>query len=99
MLQSTKMPRRQSVARLLPVLSLLVATLLAEPVKTAPVKTSNEAPPLQDRIANVLAAPDLARGFWGIEVISLPSDKTSSQTTGETLYSQNADKLFTPASN
>ena len=32
-----------------------------------------------------------SRGFWGIEVISL--------ATGETLYSQNSDKLFTPASN
>ena len=29
--------------------------------------------------------------FWGIEIVSL--------ATGKTLYSQNADKLFTPASN
>ena len=74
------MLRRRSVARLLPIVLLLVAPLLAAPVK-----------PLQDRVAGVLGAPDLARGFWGIEVVSL--------STGKTLYSQNADKLFTPASN
>jgi len=33
----------------------------------------------------------LSRGFWGIEVIAL--------STGKTLYAQNGDKLFTPASN
>jgi D-alanyl-D-alanine carboxypeptidase/D-alanyl-D-alanine-endopeptidase (penicillin-binding protein 4) len=75
------MPRRRSVARLIPVIFLLLlAPLLAAPAK-----------PLPDRIAAILAAPDLARGFWGIEVVSL--------STGEVLYSQNADKLFTPASN
>jgi D-alanyl-D-alanine carboxypeptidase/D-alanyl-D-alanine-endopeptidase (penicillin-binding protein 4) len=74
------MLRRWPVARLVPIVLLLVAPLLAAPVK-----------PLQDRIAAVLSSPDLARGFWGIEVVSL--------STGETLYSQNADKLFTPASN
>jgi len=46
---------------------------------------------LSKRIAAVLASPDLERGFWGIEVASLE--------TGQSLYSQNADKLFTPASN
>ena len=34
---------------------------------------------------------DLARGFWGIEVVSL--------STGKVLYASDADKLFTPASN
>src|SRR6266404_1801133 len=74
------MLRWRSVARLLSIVLLLVTPLLAAPVKL-----------LQDRIASVLSAPDLARGFWGIEVVSL--------STGKTLYSQNADKLFTPASN
>jgi len=46
---------------------------------------------LQTRIAALLNSPDLGHGFWGIEVSSL--------ATGETLYSQNPDKLFTPASN
>ncbi|MFY9845824.1 MAG: D-alanyl-D-alanine carboxypeptidase/D-alanyl-D-alanine-endopeptidase [Terriglobales bacterium] len=74
------MPRRRSVAGLLPIILLLVAQLLAAPVKILP-----------DRIAAVLSAPDLARGFWGIEVVSV--------ATGKTLYAQNPDKLFTPASN
>src|SRR3989475_52428 len=73
------MLRRRSVARLLSIVLLLVTPLLAAPVKL-----------LQDRIPGVLSAPDLARGFWGIEVVSL--------TTGKTLYLQNAEKLFTPAS-
>ncbi len=64
---------------------MLLAAVMATPVLAAPV------PPLPDRIAAVLAAPDLERGFWGIEVVSL--------TTGTTLYSQNAGKLFIPASN
>jgi D-alanyl-D-alanine carboxypeptidase/D-alanyl-D-alanine-endopeptidase (penicillin-binding protein 4) len=96
------MPRRRSVAHLLCIVFLLAAPLLAEPVKSAPVKTpvkTIEARPLQDRIAAVLSAPDLARGFWGIEVVSLSSGKTSGNSAGKILYSQNADKLFTPASN
>src|SRR5215468_935856 len=47
--------------------------------------------PLPARIASILGQPDLKRGFWGIEVRSL--------STGKTLYLQNAEKLFTPASN
>src|SRR5262249_42540366 len=46
---------------------------------------------LTARIDTVLAAPDLTRGFWGVEVVSLDS--------GKVLFSQNAEKLFTPASN
>jgi serine-type D-Ala-D-Ala carboxypeptidase/endopeptidase (penicillin-binding protein 4) len=48
-------------------------------------------PALSARIEEVLSQPELDRGFWGIEVVSLSS--------GKVLYSQNADKLFTPASN
>jgi serine-type D-Ala-D-Ala carboxypeptidase/endopeptidase (penicillin-binding protein 4) len=43
------------------------------------------------RIDDILTQPDVARGMWGIEVVSLES--------GKTLYTRNADKLFTPASN
>lgn len=43
------------------------------------------------RIDAVLSSPDLGRGFWGIEVVSLED--------GKVLYAQNADRLFTPASN
>lgn len=47
--------------------------------------------PLSERIAAILAQPDFARGFWGIEITSL--------ATGKVLYAQNPEKLFTPASN
>ena len=46
---------------------------------------------LQKRIAAVLSRPELERGYWGMEVISLAS--------GKVLYEQNSDKLFIPASN
>jgi D-alanyl-D-alanine carboxypeptidase/D-alanyl-D-alanine-endopeptidase (penicillin-binding protein 4) len=92
------MLRQRSVTRLVSIVFfLLVAPLLAAPVKPAQDQS------LQARIAAVLSDPDLARGFWGIEVVSLSSgktmDKSSDKTTGPTLYSLNADKLFTPASN
>ncbi len=47
--------------------------------------------PLDKRITAILQSADLARGFWGIEVVSLPA--------GKVLYARDADKLFTPASN
>ena len=46
---------------------------------------------LPKRIDQLLEQPDVARGFWGIEIVSLD--------TGKTIYSQNAERLFTPASN
>lgn len=46
---------------------------------------------LAPKINTILGDPDMARGFWGIEVVSLSS--------GQILYSQNAEKLFIPASN
>jgi D-alanyl-D-alanine carboxypeptidase/D-alanyl-D-alanine-endopeptidase (penicillin-binding protein 4) len=46
---------------------------------------------LKKQIETILADPDLARGYWGIEI--------ASAATGKIIYSQNADKLFTPASN
>ncbi len=60
--------------------ALLSAQLFATPRK-----------PLDKRIDAILSAPDLARGFWGIEIVSLPE--------GKVLYGRNSDKLFTPASN
>ncbi len=75
----------------------MVVVLAVAPVFAAPGTASTNgavpasATPLADRIAALLNSPDLEHGFWGIEVVSLG--------TGETLYAQNGDKLFTPASN
>lgn len=46
---------------------------------------------LAKRIDEILAQPDVSRGFWGIEIVDL--------NNGRTVYSHDADKLFTPASN
>ncbi len=46
---------------------------------------------LAKKIAALMAEPNVARGFWGIHVVSL--------TTGKTVFELNPDKLFTPASN
>src|SRR5215470_2446650 len=67
------------------VLLIAVCLALALPAEAAKKKR------LPARITAILSEPDLARGFWGIEIRSL--------NTGVVLYSQNADKLFTPASN
>ncbi|MGA3195171.1 MAG: D-alanyl-D-alanine carboxypeptidase/D-alanyl-D-alanine-endopeptidase [Terriglobales bacterium] len=88
------MPRWQSVARLVLAAALLAAPLLAAPrlpATVSPAAGPAGITPLQERIAALLNSPDLAHGFWGIEVASL--------STGVTLYAQNSDKLFTPASN
>jgi serine-type D-Ala-D-Ala carboxypeptidase/endopeptidase (penicillin-binding protein 4) len=66
-------------------LVVFVSLLLALQLQAASHKS------LEKRIAAILAPPDISRGFWGIEV--------ASPSTGKVLYSRNADKLFTPASN
>jgi D-alanyl-D-alanine carboxypeptidase/D-alanyl-D-alanine-endopeptidase (penicillin-binding protein 4) len=73
------------VSTVLLVCLLSLSALAQRKAKTPPEK------PLAARIEAALADPEVSRGFWGIEVVSL--------TTGKTLYSRNADKLFTPASN
>ena len=70
--------------RLLP---LLLCVLLLEQADAATRKHVS----LKKQIETILAEPDLARGFWGIEITSLKS--------GKVLFSLNADKMFTPASN
>lgn len=47
--------------------------------------------PIAKSIDAILSTPDLARGFWGLEVVSLDS--------GKIIYANDSDKLFTPASN
>src|SRR3954470_21181981 len=66
-------------------IALFLCLLCAIPAQAAKLK------PLAERISNILAQPDLSRGFWGIEVVSVRS--------GKVLFSHNSDKLFTPASN
>lgn len=46
---------------------------------------------LAEKIAAIMAEPNIARGWWGIHVVSLE--------TGRSLFELNPDKLFTPASN
>ena len=65
--------------------AVVLCLLLATQLQAAKPK------PLANRVSAILSESDLARGFWGIEVVSLK--------TGKVLYSQNPDKLFTPASN
>ena len=73
---------RSTSRHLLPPLLLLLSIQFA---------TAAPPPALAKRIEKILAEPQLARGFFGIEVVSL--------RTGKRLYTQNAEKLFTPASN
>ncbi len=74
-------------AVLLPVLLVLLSSF---PAQAQRQKTKAPRQPLAARIDALLTDPEVARGFWGIDVVSLH--------TGKTLYSRNADKLFTPAS-
>ena len=46
---------------------------------------------LAKRVDAILSRPDVARGFWGVEIEELD--------TGRVVYSHDADKLLTPASN
>ncbi len=74
-------------------LLLLLAQLAAAEEKAAPAfsekpKTDKV---LAAKIDKILSQPDVSRGTWGIDVVSVG--------TGEVLYQQNAEKLFTPASN
>jgi D-alanyl-D-alanine carboxypeptidase/D-alanyl-D-alanine-endopeptidase (penicillin-binding protein 4) len=72
--------------RLRALLPFLCCLMLAAQLQAAAHKS------LEKQIDGIITSgPDLARGFWGIEVVALDS--------GKVLYSKNADKLFTPASN
>jgi serine-type D-Ala-D-Ala carboxypeptidase/endopeptidase (penicillin-binding protein 4) len=86
----------RSAALLVIVVALAVAPVFAAstPSGSSPGATNAVPVPaarLAEHIAALLNSPDLAHGFWGIEVDSL--------STGQTLFTQNSDKLFTPASN
>src|SRR5947209_13888343 len=68
--------------------AVLACILFAPPSPAAPRKPHTS---LKKQIETILAQPDLARGFWGVEI--------ASATSGKVLYSLNSDRLFTPASN
>ena len=76
-------------AQFLVVLLALSHLASAESSKAKTFKPNRQA--LAQQIDKIVSEPDVSRSFWGIEVTSLKD--------GSTLYSRNADKLFTPASN
>src|SRR5437868_8105984 len=67
--------------------SLVLITVLISAAQFAAAESKS----LSKDIDRLLSDPQMARGFWGIEIIDLVS--------GKTLYKRNDDKLFTPASN
>src|SRR5215471_3274994 len=71
-------------------LAIFLAAALAIPA-AADDKQKEKERTLAQEINKILAQPDVARGFWGVEIISL--------TTGKTIYEYNSERLFTPASN
>jgi D-alanyl-D-alanine carboxypeptidase/D-alanyl-D-alanine-endopeptidase (penicillin-binding protein 4) len=81
------MPNRSSRASVFALVLFLAASLEtgAAAAKKAPKKD------LTKDIAAVIAQPPLDRAHWGIDVVDL--------ATGKTLFSQNAEQLFLPASN
>lgn len=80
------MPRRRRLQFLTG--ALLLCAFLAPQAQAAARKPHLS---LKKQIEAILSQPELERGFWGIEITSAGS--------GKVLYSLNADKLFTPASN
>ncbi len=80
---------RRAVVRLCVVLFLFIQVGHAAPKSKD--KHEHESKSAAKRIDKILSQPDAARAFWGIEAVDL--------ATGETLYTHDADKLFTPASN
>ncbi len=70
----------------------LLAQAAAVDHKKPKLGKADSAKKLEQSIDQILNSdPEVARGFWGIDAISLD--------TGKPLYALNQDKLFTPASN
>src|SRR6266702_729947 len=57
----------------------------------APAASRKPSASPKKQIDAILTQPDLAQGFLGVQIVSV--------RTGKTIYSLNADKMFTPASN
>src|SRR5512140_2667713 len=67
---------------------LIVSATLTLQASAAQKKASGS---LKKQIEGILSQPDLSRGFMGAQVVSV--------RTGKAIYSLNAEKMFTPASN
>jgi D-alanyl-D-alanine carboxypeptidase/D-alanyl-D-alanine-endopeptidase (penicillin-binding protein 4) len=80
---------RLSVSLLAFVLAVAQVSIAAESTKAKPPKPNRQA--LIQQIERIVGEPDVSRGFWGIDIVSLKDEAT--------IFSLNADKLFTPASN
>ena len=72
-------------------LLLLISSSLAAETAKKPSRNIDNEKRLAQSIEQILNEPDVARAFWGIDVVALD--------TGRHLYSVNPDRLFTPASN
>ncbi len=83
------MPRVRYFAVIVLLAVLTQASAAAAAKKPGSSKAQN--PRVEHDIAQILSDPDVARGFWGIEAVSLDS--------GKTVFEFNQDKFFTPASN
>ncbi len=73
----------------------LLLLLTAHCLASGRPRTSHKQAEANQKLANaieeILREPEIARGFWGIDVVSLDS--------GKRIYALNENKLFTPASN
>jgi D-alanyl-D-alanine carboxypeptidase/D-alanyl-D-alanine-endopeptidase (penicillin-binding protein 4) len=69
---------------------LTAVTLVADSAK-GPHQRPEDSRKLARSIEQILSEPEIARGFWGIDVVSLDS--------GQPIFALNENKLFTPASN
>ena len=72
---------------------IVLLLLLAMPAFSAsaaksPHKKADDDKRLSKTIEQILSEPDVARGFWGIDVVALD--------TGQQLYGLNENRLFTP---
>ena len=72
-------------------LLLLLATLALAAQTAKHRKKPTDDNRLGEAIDQILSDPDVARGFWGIDVVALD--------TGQHLFGLNENRLFTPASN
>jgi D-alanyl-D-alanine carboxypeptidase/D-alanyl-D-alanine-endopeptidase (penicillin-binding protein 4) len=84
------MYRVRHLARVLMLLLLAAQVFAADSAKT-PHKKAEDNRKLSRAIEQILSEPDVAQGFWGIDVVALD--------TGNRIFELNGNKLFTPASN